>query len=74
MVPSSTPTVVPSDALTAMQACLDEEDMACIPYGSEKSDIPLTGRFGSRFRITVEVINPSTGATIETMSSDFLNW
>jgi len=50
------------------------EDMACIPYGSEKSDIPLTGRFGSRFRITVEVINPSTGATIETMSSDFLNW
>ena len=50
------------------------EDMACIPYGSEKSDIPLIGRFGSRFSITVEVINPSTGSTIETMSSEFLNW
>lgn len=50
------------------------EDMACIPYGSEKSDIPLIGRFGSRFKITVEVINPSTGSTIETMSSEFLNW
>lgn len=50
------------------------EDMACIPYGSEKSDIALAGRFGSRFKITVEVINPSTGSTIETMTSEFLNW
>jgi hypothetical protein len=29
--PDSTPIVDPSDALTAMLACLDEEDIACNP-------------------------------------------
>lgn len=54
------------------------EDKAVIPYGSEKVSGVTTGRFGSRFIITVEVYPHGTSLAedtqIETMTSEFLNW
>lgn len=50
------------------------EDKAVLPYGSEKNNAAISGRFGARFIITVTVSSATTSQEIETMSSEFLNW